>query len=187
MFFFLGSSWPSHHSQRLTFANASTMTALTIRATTRAMTSRTSTDVRRAYAWSSSSPGTCGGHSCTKNQQRHNPMKLLGAKYNNSDIARRSPRSSLSRQRLACHAAGRRRHDRRPENVPGDVYVDDTCINCDTCRWMSPGVFAEVRSCFFFWCFFSRTNRYDWTLCFIDDVFVFFLRRRRRLAGRRRW
>ncbi|MCU0516239.1 MAG: MBL fold metallo-hydrolase [Oscillatoria sp. Prado101] len=30
---------------------------------------------------------------------------------------------------------------RRPENVTGDFYVDSTCIDCDTCRWMAPAVF----------------------------------------------
>jgi glyoxylase-like metal-dependent hydrolase (beta-lactamase superfamily II)/ferredoxin len=32
---------------------------------------------------------------------------------------------------------------RVPENVPGDFFVDDTCIDCDTCRQIAPGVFAE--------------------------------------------
>ncbi|HIK16449.1 MAG TPA: MBL fold metallo-hydrolase [Leptolyngbyaceae cyanobacterium M33_DOE_097] len=30
---------------------------------------------------------------------------------------------------------------RRPENVSGDFYVDSTCIDCDTCRWMAPETF----------------------------------------------
>jgi glyoxylase-like metal-dependent hydrolase (beta-lactamase superfamily II)/ferredoxin len=30
---------------------------------------------------------------------------------------------------------------RRSENVAGDFYVDSTCIDCDTCRWMTPEVF----------------------------------------------
>lgn len=30
---------------------------------------------------------------------------------------------------------------RRPENVEGDIYVDSTCIDCDTCRWMAPETF----------------------------------------------
>ncbi len=30
---------------------------------------------------------------------------------------------------------------RRAENVSGDFYVDSTCIDCDTCRWMAPEVF----------------------------------------------
>jgi glyoxylase-like metal-dependent hydrolase (beta-lactamase superfamily II)/ferredoxin len=34
---------------------------------------------------------------------------------------------------------------RRGENVSGDVYVDSTCIDCDTCRWMAPEVFHRDR------------------------------------------
>jgi len=30
---------------------------------------------------------------------------------------------------------------RRSENVSGDFYVDATCIDCDTCRWMAPETF----------------------------------------------
>ena len=33
---------------------------------------------------------------------------------------------------------------RRSENVPGDFYVDSTCIDCDTCRWMAPLSFGRV-------------------------------------------
>jgi glyoxylase-like metal-dependent hydrolase (beta-lactamase superfamily II)/ferredoxin len=34
-------------------------------------------------------------------------------------------------------------------NVPGDFFVDATCINCDTCRQLAPDVFGERsdRSC----------------------------------------
>jgi len=31
-------------------------------------------------------------------------------------------------------------------NVPGDFFVDATCIDCDTCRIVAPGVFARVGS-----------------------------------------
>ncbi len=34
-------------------------------------------------------------------------------------------------------------NQRRPENVSGDLYVDTTCIDCDTCRWMTPEVFRR--------------------------------------------
>jgi glyoxylase-like metal-dependent hydrolase (beta-lactamase superfamily II)/ferredoxin len=34
---------------------------------------------------------------------------------------------------------------RRPENVAGDLYVDTTCIDCDTCRWMAPTVFHRAQ------------------------------------------
>lgn len=33
--------------------------------------------------------------------------------------------------------------ERRPENVAGEFYVDSTCIDCDTCRWMTPQVFIR--------------------------------------------
>ncbi|NEP18103.1 MAG: MBL fold metallo-hydrolase [Leptolyngbya sp. SIO4C1] len=33
--------------------------------------------------------------------------------------------------------------DRRPQNVEGDFYVDSTCIDCDTCRWMAPEIFSR--------------------------------------------
>ena len=31
--------------------------------------------------------------------------------------------------------------DRRPQNTSGDLYVDSSCIDCDTCRWMAPHIF----------------------------------------------
>ena len=30
---------------------------------------------------------------------------------------------------------------RRAENAPGTFYVDTSCIDCDTCRWMAPETF----------------------------------------------
>src|SRR2546429_9029484 len=33
---------------------------------------------------------------------------------------------------------------RVPENVPGDVFVDSTCIDCDACRQIAPAVFGEA-------------------------------------------
>lgn len=35
-------------------------------------------------------------------------------------------------------------NQRRSQNVSGDFYVDSTCIDCDTCRWMVPEVFREA-------------------------------------------
>jgi glyoxylase-like metal-dependent hydrolase (beta-lactamase superfamily II)/ferredoxin len=29
-------------------------------------------------------------------------------------------------------------------NIPGDFYVDDTCIDCDTCRWLAPETFFRA-------------------------------------------
>ena len=28
-------------------------------------------------------------------------------------------------------------------NAPGQFYVDSSCIDCDTCRWMAPGTFGD--------------------------------------------
>lgn len=30
---------------------------------------------------------------------------------------------------------------RLPQNIQGDFFVDSSCIDCDTCRWMAPTVF----------------------------------------------
>ena len=35
---------------------------------------------------------------------------------------------------------------RVPENVPGDFFVDATCIDCDACRQIAPGVFGEAET-----------------------------------------
>jgi glyoxylase-like metal-dependent hydrolase (beta-lactamase superfamily II)/ferredoxin len=35
-------------------------------------------------------------------------------------------------------------NQRRSQNVNGDFYVDTTCIDCDTCRWMTPEVFSRI-------------------------------------------
>lgn len=42
--------------------------------------------------------------------------------------------------RFAVRAAASERSP-RTENVDGDFFVDHTCIDCDTCRWMAPAVF----------------------------------------------
>ncbi|HEV2947965.1 MAG TPA: ferredoxin [Gemmataceae bacterium] len=31
------------------------------------------------------------------------------------------------------------------ENVPGDFFVDSTCIDCDACRQIAPSVFGEAK------------------------------------------
>src|SRR5205823_3784392 len=31
-----------------------------------------------------------------------------------------------------------------PENIPGDFFVDSTCIDCDACRQIAPAVFGEA-------------------------------------------
>ena len=34
--------------------------------------------------------------------------------------------------------------DRRLENADGNFYVDSTCIDCDTCRWIAPKIYHRV-------------------------------------------
>lgn len=34
--------------------------------------------------------------------------------------------------------------ERHPSNVDGDFFVDTTCIDCDTCRWLAPDTFADI-------------------------------------------
>ncbi|KAJ3691426.1 hypothetical protein LUZ61_020590 [Rhynchospora tenuis] len=45
------------------------------------------------------------------------------------------------RYRIVVSASARKR---RPQNVEGNFFVDHTCIDCDTCRWMAPDVFARI-------------------------------------------
>lgn len=33
---------------------------------------------------------------------------------------------------------------RRPQNTQGEFYVDTTCIDCDTCRWIAPDTFNRT-------------------------------------------
>ena len=33
--------------------------------------------------------------------------------------------------------------ERLPQNVPGDFFVDSTCIDCETCRELAPGSFRD--------------------------------------------
>lgn len=32
----------------------------------------------------------------------------------------------------------------RAQNAPGNLFVDESCIDCDVCRWMCPSVFSRV-------------------------------------------
>ncbi|KAL4186200.1 hypothetical protein AMTRI_Chr09g13010 [Amborella trichopoda] len=41
-------------------------------------------------------------------------------------------------------AASKLSKQRRPQNIEGEFYVDERCIDCDTCRWMAPQVFKRI-------------------------------------------
>jgi glyoxylase-like metal-dependent hydrolase (beta-lactamase superfamily II)/ferredoxin len=34
--------------------------------------------------------------------------------------------------------------ERRNQNIAGNFYVDNSCIDCDTCRWMAPEIFRRI-------------------------------------------
>ncbi|CAM8965751.1 unnamed protein product [Rhodiola kirilowii] len=44
----------------------------------------------------------------------------------------------------SCYGGGVEKRRRREQNVDGDLFVDNACIDCDTCRWMAPSVFSRV-------------------------------------------
>ncbi|KAL9265698.1 hypothetical protein AKJ16_DCAP06806 [Drosera capensis] len=46
--------------------------------------------------------------------------------------------------RVLAVGMGKEMRERRPQNVDGEFYVDHTCIDCDTCRWMAPKSFTRV-------------------------------------------
>src|ERR1041385_7707582 len=33
---------------------------------------------------------------------------------------------------------------KRPQNIEGSFFVDETCIDCDACRWIAPESFHEI-------------------------------------------
>jgi ferredoxin len=57
----------------------------------------------------------------------------------NRAAARRRAESGLP---LRYGSAVARLADRVPQNVPGDFFVDATCIACDACRRIAPGIFG---------------------------------------------
>ncbi|KAI3467873.1 hypothetical protein Pfo_024536 [Paulownia fortunei] len=50
-------------------------------------------------------------------------------------------RSSIFRIKASSNTYSKSKRTRRPQNVDGDFFVDNTCIDCDTCRWMAPEIF----------------------------------------------
>ena len=52
------------------------------------------------------------------------------------------PRPPQRRARVTASAHASK--VRRAENAPGDWFVDGSCIDCDTCRWMDPGTFVRA-------------------------------------------
>ena len=47
------------------------------------------------------------------------------------------------RQRTQITMAAAAHKRPRTQNAPGNLFVDEGCIDCDVCRWMCPGTFAR--------------------------------------------
>jgi ferredoxin len=35
------------------------------------------------------------------------------------------------------------KNNKVPENVPGEFYLDNSCVDCDLCRQIAPDIFAR--------------------------------------------
>ena len=59
-----------------------------------------------------------------------------------SGFSATAQRGGTARRQVKTHF--RREKEPRRGNVEGQFFVDDTCIDCDTCRWMAPDTFSRV-------------------------------------------
>ncbi|XP_042483740.1 uncharacterized protein LOC122064094 [Macadamia integrifolia] len=78
-------------------------------------------------------------------------LRFGGCRNNNSGRHINSRISVISLVKASQNTSSNHSHDalkkarqRRPQNVNGDFFVDHTCIDCDTCRWMAPTTFSRV-------------------------------------------
>lgn len=49
-----------------------------------------------------------------------------------------APHARLHRKRVSSAAS------RRPQNAPGTLFVDSSCIDCEACRALAPAIFARL-------------------------------------------
>lgn len=68
--------------------------------------------------------------------QQHARLRQSASKATRSVVAQAA---TLQRQRQALTE-----RQPRPENVEGSFYVDHTCIDCDTCRWMDGDTYGRI-------------------------------------------
>ena len=66
---------------------------------------------------------------------------LLSAIDGDAWLLQASPRHRPHTARLMMAAPAHKRP--RPQNAPGNLFVDEGCIDCDVCRWMCPDTFAR--------------------------------------------
>ncbi|KAK9826282.1 hypothetical protein WJX74_005700 [Apatococcus lobatus] len=70
-------------------------------------------------------------------------LHLSSALASSKKVVKRPLQTAASRV-SALVAQERKLRDPREENAPGDFYVDSTCIDCDTCRWMAPETYSRI-------------------------------------------
>lgn len=79
-------------------------------------------------------------------------LSLLGRTRQRQLAARLQQRNTVRSRALPAPSAVQQsvkpesKRARLPENVDGEFYVDRTCIDCDTCRWMAPTVFKNTHT-----------------------------------------
>ena len=88
----------------------------------------------------------CGSQDGSEQLRRRPKNRPFLSCFHGQNLYTSSRASQHSRQKCSAKAltapAGVR--SPRPENVAGDFFVDHTCIDCDTCRWMAPEVFSRI-------------------------------------------
>mmetsp|Transcript_29434 Transcript_29434/g.61856 ORF Transcript_29434/g.61856 Transcript_29434/m.61856 type:complete len:354 (+) Transcript_29434:314-1375(+) len=55
--------------------------------------------------------------------------------------AKKLPARSVATVQLRLQADAKKP---RPQNVKGTIFVDESCIDCDTCRWLAPDTFGRA-------------------------------------------
>jgi ferredoxin len=69
--------------------------------------------------------------------------KLLEMRPSSASLNSRLTAPARSSARMV-HARFQNEREPRQGNVDGHFFVDKTCIDCDTCRWMASETFARV-------------------------------------------
>ncbi|CAK7326078.1 unnamed protein product [Dovyalis caffra] len=79
-------------------------------------------------------PSSFGGRTRLKANSKAGKISVIKAIQTQEEAAVAAPTSTRFQARRM----------RRPQNIEGEFFVDHTCIDCDTCRWMAPQVFTRI-------------------------------------------
>lgn len=64
---------------------------------------------------------------------------IRGSFHYNGNVQKSFPKVGVKASQITASLRAR-----RPQNASGEFFVDHTCIDCDTCRWMAPENFTRV-------------------------------------------